>query len=112
MTTVQIKSLSVNKCWQGRRFKSPEYKAFEEELLWKLPPLEVPEGDIEVNFLFGVSNKLSDLDNFLKPILDILQKKYGFNDRSIYRIVAEKILVNKGQEFLTFSFFKHGQQTN
>ena len=34
---INIKPLSVNKAWQGKRFKTKKYKAFETELLLKLP---------------------------------------------------------------------------
>ena len=30
---VNIKPLSVNQAWAGRRFKTPKYKAFEKEML-------------------------------------------------------------------------------
>jgi len=107
MTTIDVKALSSNRAWQGRRFKTPEYKAYEEEFLYKLPPLKIPEGRIEMHYLFGLSSKLNDVDNCIKSFQDVLQKKYGFDDRRIFRIIAEKIEVNKGQEFITFSFLPY-----
>lgn len=53
---------------------------------------------------FGFSNKASDLDNPVKPILDILQKKYGFNDRDIYELHIKKTIVPKGNEYITINF--------
>ena len=41
--SIDIKPLSVNKCWQGRRYKTSEYKAYEEELLWILRDMEHPK---------------------------------------------------------------------
>jgi len=53
-----------------------------------------------------VSNKGFDLDNSLKPFIDILQKKYGFNDNRIYSITAMKRIVPKGEEFISFDIFE------
>ena len=75
---INVNPLSVNKCWQGRRFKTPEYKRYEKELLYLLPTFKVPNGAIYINIVFGFSSKLKDIDNPLKPFLDILQIKYKF----------------------------------
>jgi hypothetical protein len=100
-TKINIKPLSVNQCWQGRRFKTPAYKGYEKELLLKLKPLNMPEKPYEVYYNFGISN-LSDFDNIIKPFQDILQKRYLFNDKDIMKAVIEKNIVKKGCEFVTF----------
>lgn len=101
---INIKALSVNQAFQGRKFKTPKYKAFETELLLKLPKLKNDfKGRLRLDIVIGYSNTLSDLDNALKPILDILQLKYGFNDRDIYEIRAKKEIVKKGKEFIDFN---------
>ena len=95
------KALSVNKVWQGRRFKTKEYKSYEKELLLLLPNIEfVPSNNIKLSITFGYSNKLTDIDNGLKPLIDILQKKYNFNDRYIYELNVKKEIVKKGNEFI------------
>ena len=74
---MRVKPLSVNKCWQGRRFKTPEYKGYEKELTLTLPKkMEIPDGHLELSMEVGLSNSLADLDNVCKPFQDILQKKY------------------------------------
>lgn len=97
---VNIKALSINQCFQGRRFKTPKYKQYEKELILLLPTISVPNGLLEVVITFGLSSKLNDIDNGLKPFIDILQKKYLFNDRDIYRLIVEKTIVKKGSEFI------------
>ena len=70
MMTIQIhrKPLSVNACWQGKRFKTPEYKAYEKEILLLLPnKYEIPEGDLQVRYEFGL-NTMADWDNPVKPL--------------------------------------------
>lgn len=102
MLKVNIKPLSVNQAWQGKRFKTPAYKAYEQELLLKLKPVDVPEGKLKLIATFGLSSKLSDWDNPVKPFQDCLQKKYGFDDRRIYKAIIEKVDVKKGEEFIEF----------
>ena len=95
------KALSVNKAWQGKRFKTKEYKAYEREILHLLPDLEINNlHDIKISIRFGYSNSLTDIDNGLKPLIDILQKKYNFNDRYIYELNVKKEIVKKGKEFI------------
>ena len=76
MVRVNIKPLSVNKCWQGRRFKTVEYKNYEKALLMMLPKINIPEPPFTVYYEFGFSSIASDLDNPVKPLQDVLQKRY------------------------------------
>ena len=105
--TVRIKPLSVNDAWRGRRFKTPEYKQFENIVMLLLPkrlyiPVNHDASEMEIYLNFGVSSKGFDWDNAIKPFVDVLQKKYGFNDNKIYRAVIEKTIVKKGDEFIRF----------
>jgi Holliday junction resolvase RusA-like endonuclease len=100
---VNIKPLSVNKAWQGRRFKTPEYKHWEIEVMYNLPSWkkDLEKADkLEVWLEFGFSNGASDIDNPIKPTLDVLQKKYGFNDKSIWSMHIKKVLVPKGEDYV------------
>lgn len=94
-----IKPLSVNDCWQGRRFKTNEYKVFELQLLHTLPAQKLPPPPYSIYFEFGFSSVASDWDNPIKPLQDILQKKYKFNDKEIYRAEVVKKIVKKGDEY-------------
>lgn len=102
MIEIKIKPLSVNEAWQGRRFKTAAYHLYCLSLTSKLPKLKIPEGKLSVHLIFGFSNKLSDIDNPVKPVLDILQAKYKFNDRDIYRLLVEKEIVELGNDFIEF----------
>lgn len=107
MQTIKIKALSVNKVWQGKRFKTQEYKIYEIIALNKLPTLEIPNGKLELELEFGFSNSGSDIDNCVKPFLDILQKKYKFNDSRIYRLSVIKTIIKKQEEFIKFKITKY-----
>jgi len=102
---VNVKALSVNKAYKGRRFKTNDYKEYEQEVLALLPDnIKIPKNrKLELKMEICFSNKLSDLDNPVKLFTDTLQKKYSFNDRWIYKIELEKKIVKKGKEKITFT---------
>lgn len=102
--TVNIKPLSVNQCWQGRRFKTVTYKQYEKDLLGLLPEnVRIPNsGHITLSIEFGISSPASDIDNGIKPFVDILQKKYEFNDNRIYLLLVHKQKVSRGDEYIMF----------
>jgi Holliday junction resolvase RusA-like endonuclease len=102
MNTINIKALSVNQCYRGRRFRTDKYKAYERELMYKLKPIKMPVGKLKVSIVFGFSSKLSDIDNGVKNFVDILQKRYKFNDRNIYEMTLKKVDVKKGEEFIEY----------
>jgi len=105
MPRINIKPLSANNAWRGRRFKTPEYKNYEEELLWILPKMKVPLGKLEVYYEFGLSSKNADGDNCIKQFQDIISKKYGFNDKNIYLWHIKKVDVKKGDEYIDFEVY-------
>ena len=104
MPRVNIKPLSVNEVWQGKRFKTPAYSKYERDVLFMLPKIQVPNSELALTLRVGYSNKASDIDNCVKPFIDILQKKYGFNDSQIYELHVYKYVVAKGSEFIEFEF--------
>ena len=99
---INEKPLSNNIMWQGRRFKSKAYKIFEEVLLLTLPKHKTITGDVKITYCFYLKNyKMTDIDNLIKPLTDILVKKgYIEDDRKIleahiykYPALKDKILV-------------------
>jgi len=107
MNRIDIKPLSVNEVWKGKRFKTVKYKNYEKKLLFILPRIMMPEDKLSLTFLIGFSNSGADIDNVLKPFIDVLQKKYRFDDNRIYRILIEKTIVKKGAEFIEFSISRY-----
>jgi hypothetical protein len=102
MVKINIKPLSVNQCWKGRRFKTDKYKIYERNLFTLLPDIEIPEPPYKVYYEFGFSSASSDLDNPVKPLQDILSKKYNFNDKKIHEITIKRTKVKKNEEYLIF----------
>lgn len=100
------KPLSINEAWQGKRFKTPIYKSYEETILLTMPKCKIDvEQMLRIEFFFGFSNKASDLDNPVKLLLDIAQKKYGFNDKNVFELNVRKCIVKKGEEFIQMGIY-------
>jgi Holliday junction resolvase RusA-like endonuclease len=104
---INEKPLSVNLAWQGKRFKTQAYKDYEKSIMLRMPNKKIdPKLMLRVEFFFGFSNPNSDLDNPVKLLLDIAQKKYGFNDRNVFEINIRKCLVKKNEEFIQMNVFE------
>lgn len=105
-----MKPLSVNEAWQGKRFKTSKYKSYEKEMILRLllhPKFKHDFKEmLRVELFFGFSSQASDIDNPVKMILDILQKKYGFDDKQIFELNIRKCIVTKGNEFIEISIDK------
>lgn len=111
MIELNIKPLSINAAFQGRRFKTQAYKEYESAVLFMLRSVCIPTDKIRLELIFGLSNKGNDIDNSVKPFIDILQKKYGFNDSRIYELNIKKEIVKKGNEFIKFKIEKYEEKT-
>ncbi len=103
MVEIHIKPLSVNEAWEGMRFKTNKYTRYENNVLLLLPKIKLPKPPYKVYITYGFSSKGSDIDNPTKMFLDILQKKYNFNDSLIYELILKKTIVSKKSEFVKFS---------
>jgi len=102
MIKINIKPLSVNDAWKGRRYKTDAYKVYEKALAYVLPKIDIPEGNLKIEIIFGFSSKGSDWDNPIKPFQDVTCKKYGVNDNRIYEANIKKEIVKKGEEYIKF----------
>ena len=92
-----VKGISINECFQGRRFKTKKYNAFIEEMLYTMPKQKMIKGMVRIGIAFSLKSILrSDLDNLLKPVIDCVVKKGWIeDDRFIQSIEAHKILGDK-----------------
>lgn len=104
---IDIKPLSVNDAWKGRRFKTDKYKSYERDVLLLLRPMVIPKGELVLNIEWGFSSRGSDFDNPIKPFTDCLQKKYKFNDNQIFESRIKKVIVNKGEEYIKFDICQY-----
>ena len=70
---IQIKPLTVNQAWKGRRFKTPSYKKYTEDIGW----LVKGKGNITGRFKMTIKAHLkhyatTDCDNIVKCLADSL----------------------------------------
>lgn len=100
---IDIAPMSVNRAWRGKRFKTPEYKKYENDVLFLLPKIIIPPPPFKIEYEFGMSSSLSDIDNPTKQFQDILTKKYGFNDKDILLLIVKKTKTEKSKEFVRFN---------
>ena len=106
MIELPIKPLTTNRLWKGRRFKTAEYKQYEAVMVALLnrAGLEIPDGKCVFEVVAGVTNRY-DLDNAIKSTLDVIQLyDPHFNDRDVFKIVAEKYLTPARNNFLAINF--------
>lgn len=90
---INVPPLSVNKVWQGRRFKTKLYKDWEKDALKSMPKREMIMGDILVRLFFYMRYpKKADIDNPIKMALDLLTKRGWIeDDRKIFVLNVYKI---------------------
>lgn len=87
------------------RFKkdTKEYREFKSDIMALLGGQKYdfgPDDKFRLSLVVGYSNKLSDLDNSFKPLLDSMQLSMGFDDRQIFEIKAFKDKTKKGEEYI------------
>ena len=125
---IMIKPLSVNMAYAStyyivkkgkegekvkvkvRRVKSKEYKKYLSDMKLLLPNIELPPEPYTIHYEFGFSSKACDLDNAVKPLQDVLQWNYGFNDNLVYFSSQQKVIVPKGKEYIYFSIKHYGEK--
>lgn len=111
MFQLPIKALSINAARQGQQYHTPEAKQYKIDLAKLLMAFcrnfDVPDGDLEIHYVFGVSNWRSDIDNFLKLASDSICTHLGFDDSRFVAGSQRKEKVKKGDEFIRFEIRAH-----
>lgn len=105
--TINIKPLSVNRAWKGKRYKTDEYDRYIKDVLSLLPTkIDFPDPkNIKLAIEWGFSSKASDCSNPIKLFEDCLVKKYGVDDRHIQELHVFKAIVKKGSEYIKFRIY-------
>ena len=101
MITIKLKPISINKAWQGRRFKTKEYTKWRKDfgLLVKFNQQKKIEPNCEGNYdicisVFLKNHKMFDIDNCIKPILDgLVENRIISDDRKIRSLSIVKTSV-------------------
>lgn len=108
MHKINIKPISVNEAYMGRRFLTEKLKQYQRDLYLLLPKkLKIPIGKLSISYEFGFSSKASDVDNCIKVLQDVISDCYNFNDKMIYEVYAKKLIIKKGGEYIKFNIRKY-----
>ncbi|EML0342170.1 RusA family crossover junction endodeoxyribonuclease [Vibrio vulnificus] len=104
--SVRIKPLSTNEMHLGRKVDSAKYRKWSAQVCRLLPPAESLHVDFTKPIAIHVDatfrNRLSDLDNIWKPLLDAMQKAYpDFNDNKVVVMSATKY-ISKDEDALGY----------
>lgn len=99
MNTVNIEPFSINKAWQGKRFKTKEYGYWREACMYALRGIEPVHGKVEVWTRFHIQHiTTTDTNNLIKTLFDaMVDAKIIDDDRFIYREHHEKVPLVKGE---------------
>lgn len=100
-----VKALSANKMFYRAKQLTKEYRQFREYMYEEIPNRTKVwpfKEDDQLTFIVhvGLSSKLADVDNCIKPLLDTFQLLFDFNDKYVYRVEIEKEIVKKGKEYI------------
>ena len=89
---IDIKPISTNSCWQGRRFRTIEFKKWQEAVIYALPDKKVKGKKLKVHIDLYFQHPLKmDADNYVKAILDcVVKKKIIEDDRYIFELSVKK----------------------
>ena len=92
---IRVRPLSVNRAWQGRRFKTPECSAYNQavaESLAKQHLKPVISSWYEIHYQFWIKNfARTDCDNLVKTLQDcIVRARLISDDAKIKKFTVEK----------------------
>lgn len=111
MIKIDIKPISINEAYTGRRFKTDKYKIFKKKFkLLVDKKIKAPEKSFYIVFEFGFSNVLSDWDGSIKNTQDTLQDILKFNDVVILGGWTVKKKVDKGKEYIKYYFVEENEK--
>jgi|TARA_Y100000296_G_scaffold86818_1_gene128000 Holliday junction resolvase RusA-like endonuclease len=88
---VPIRPITINQAWCGRKFKTPRYKKWREEMGWLVKGKgKVKWCNIELEFHIK-HFATTDVDNLIKPVLDALEEGGVIeNDKYVVSVKATK----------------------
>ena len=100
---INIKPISINSCFVGRRFKTKEFSAWQEAVLWKLPRIEktIKNRKLGIRMYFYLKHPTKqDGDNLIKAAIDCLVKAEIIeDDRYIFYYEVFKRKTEKEEGF-------------
>lgn len=98
--------IGQNKYGVSYVYNRKDYKEMQ-NIEYILPKVELKKNvALRIEYEFYTARVNSDVDNLIKCLQDIIQKKYGIDDRNFYEITAKKFPVGKTNEGFSFKIFE------
>jgi len=112
---INIKPFSANNMWQGKKYKTANYKAWREEFgqclleARKNYVKKTHDGPVDIKMKVHLKNaNLSDVDNFIKPIFDALVEHGILKDDRLVQMV--QVSKNKSEEeYISIQINQHAK---
>ena len=105
MIKLDLNPISTNRMYSGRRWLSQPALQFREDckvmLIAQRQHIPDTSGDLMIRFKFGISRD-KDVSNCIKLVEDVICEVYGIDDSQFLGLMAEKVRVPKGHEFIEF----------
>lgn len=108
MYHIPVQALSQNQAWKGRRYKSPEYRQYQQIINAYLKTLQLPKikpkEEYFLYYEFGIPTR-QDASNCVKLFEDILSDHLGTNDRYVTEFFARKVVTKREDCYIKFNIF-------
>ena len=108
MYVINLQPLSQNQAWSGKRYKSSQYRQYQQDITAYLRTLSLPSIQPKEKyyfyFEFGIPY-MQDLSNGIKLLEDIISDYLGINDRDVDSIFCRKIITKKIDAYIKFNIF-------
>ena len=101
-----LKPVSVNQAWYRNKKRSKLYndyiEGWQDYLMGEEIPVDIDRKDMRFKVIVhvGFSNRASDLDNVIKPTIDIMQQWFDFDDKQVIHLEAFKHITQKGRDYI------------
>lgn len=104
-----IKPLTISRAFQGRRFKTKEYRDWEQSVLWLLKGQSGIQGRVKLSVkLYLKYAPTTDCDNCLKTLEDALTKSGVIeDDRKVWKLEVEKF--QSDMDYIEITITPHEQ---
>ena len=101
--TLNIKGLTVNQAFKGRRFRTEKYDSFINKCNYLLPKSVIIEDEKNVKLAieFGFSSRLSDIDNCCKTFREMLSRYLSLSlhyRKTVRDVVSALVLASQAQK--------------
>ena len=112
MYTLELKPISVNEAYKGRKWMTDKHREFKKVAAILLSRMDFPKLKEKEPFYIiyhFYTDASVDIDNMVKVVQDCITQCLGTDDRYIYGLYIEKHKIKRGNERIEFNIFQDKQ---